>query len=153
MVSSRTLSRGKSLAVTQLSALRGRPHIPGLSRRIARTVYTLYTTPAPVKLQILPLPEMKASPRLTRGFERGERVVIRVGGKPVEAFRGETISTALMTAGIWRFRSSPRDGTPRGPFCLMGVCQECAIRVDGKLQQACLVPVHDGLTLELEGAP
>jgi sarcosine oxidase subunit alpha len=35
----------------------------------------------------------------------------------------------------------------------MGVCQECAIYVDGTLQQACLTPVREGMSIELRGAP
>ena len=34
----------------------------------------------------------------------------------------------------------------------MGVCQECAIMINGRLQQACMVRVRDGLKVELRGA-
>ena len=71
----------------------------------------------------------------------------------MEAFSGESVAAALMGAGIWRLRQSPRQRAPRGAFCLMGVCQECAIRIDGALQQACLVPVREGMSVELKGVP
>jgi sarcosine oxidase subunit alpha len=35
----------------------------------------------------------------------------------------------------------------------MGACQECAIHVDGVLKQACMVPVREGMIVELRGAP
>jgi len=41
----------------------------------------------------------------------------------------------------------------RGAFCFMGVCQECAIHVDGAIRQACLTPVRAGLRVELRGVP
>ena len=66
---------------------------------------------------------------------------------------GETLATALAAAGILRLRLSPRARTPRGAFCFMGVCQECAIHVDGVLRQACMVPVREGMIVELRGAP
>jgi len=54
-----------------------------------------------------------------------------------------------MAAGIYRLRHSPHGGAPRGAFCLMGVCQECVVKVHGKLAQSCMVAVDDGLNVEL----
>ncbi len=39
----------------------------------------------------------------------------------------------------------------RGAFCHMGVCQECALHVDGVLRQACLTPVRPGMAVERRG--
>ena len=80
-------------------------------------------------------------------------VTIRVDGEPVQAVEGEMLAAALMAAGLWELRKSPRLGAPRGAFCLMGVCQECAIHVDGRLAQACLTPVTERLAVELRGVP
>lgn len=80
---------------------------------------------------------------------RGAPVVILVDGLPVAAHAGEMLAAALLAAGVVELRSSPNAGTPRGAFCLMGVCQECVVRIDGKLRQACMVTVRDGLNVEL----
>lgn len=85
--------------------------------------------------------------------EASDRVSIRVDGRPVDACRGEMLAAALMAAGIWRLRDSPGQHQPRGAFCLMGVCQECRVRVDGAVQQACLVTVEAGLEVALGGGP
>ena len=61
---------------------------------------------------------------------------------------GETVAVALLCAGRLDVRRSPRTGGPRGAFCMMGVCQECLVRVDGVLRQACLTPVEDGMRVE-----
>jgi aerobic-type carbon monoxide dehydrogenase small subunit (CoxS/CutS family) len=53
---------------------------------------------------------------------------------------------------VLRLRDSPRDGTPRGALCFMGVCQECVVRIDGATVQACLVPVRAGLDVRLKGS-
>lgn len=87
------------------------------------------------------------------GYQRGATVQLIVDGRTIAAHDGEMLAAALMAAGLWRLRTSPRKGTGRGAFCLMGVCQECAIFVDGRLQQACRVEVRDGMHLELRGAP
>ena len=75
-----------------------------------------------------------------------------VDGVAVEAPAGECLAVSLACAGRLRLRSSPRAGTARGAFCFMGVCQECAIRVDGELRQACLTPVRAGMTVSLQGS-
>ena len=91
--------------------------------------------------------------RIDRGVARPAPVAFTVDGAPVSAPEGEPLATALACAGLLALRTSPRAGAPRGAFCYMGVCQECAIYVDGVLRQACLTPVRAGLTVELRGAP
>lgn len=75
-----------------------------------------------------------------------------VDGVPVRAPEGECLAVSLACADILHLRSSPRAGGPRGAFCFMGACQECAIQVDGELRQACLTPVRAGMTISLRGS-
>ena len=75
-------------------------------------------------------------------------VVFRWNDSEVRCRAGETIATALLCAGQLTLRRSPRAGEPRGAFCMMGVCQECLIRVDGVVRQACLTPAVDGMRVE-----
>ena len=86
------------------------------------------------------------------GVGRGARISILVDGSHVEAFGGETLAAALLAANILKLRTSPRDSGIRGAFCFLGVCQECAIIVDGAVQQACLIPVVDGMVVNLRGS-
>ncbi len=69
---------------------------------------------------------------------------------PVEP--GEVLSAALLARGRRALRESPRRGEARGAFCMMGICQECAIRVDGRIRRACLTVVRDGMVVTLQGA-
>ncbi|MDE1568863.1 (2Fe-2S)-binding protein [Aquabacter sediminis] len=78
-------------------------------------------------------------------------VTILVDDVAVPARAGEMLTTALARNGLLRLRRSPKAGGPRGAFCHMGVCQECALHVDGVLRQACLTPVREGLTVERRG--
>ena len=66
-------------------------------------------------------------------------------GDILPAYRGESIAAAL--AASHRVASGQRrDGTPRGGFCGMGVCQECLVDVDGRPSvRACMTPVLDGM--------
>lgn len=82
---------------------------------------------------------------------RPARVEITVNDRPLRAYPDESVATALLAAGIASFRHSRRGGHPRGPFCLMGSCQECLVRVEGRRVPACQTPVQAGLTVTLEG--
>ena len=79
------------------------------------------------------------------GAPRGCAVTLFFDGQPIGAFEGENVACALFAAGVRTLRSSPRGGTPRGMFCLMGSCQECVVLVDGRRTTACQEPVRDGM--------
>jgi predicted molibdopterin-dependent oxidoreductase YjgC len=79
------------------------------------------------------------------GVERGRAVRFRFDGRVVAGYEGESLACALACAGIRSLRASPRSGAPRGMFCHMGSCQECVVRVDGRLAPACQEPVREGV--------
>lgn len=78
-------------------------------------------------------------------------IAIVVDGRQVQARDGQSVAAALYAAGIMWLRSSPREGTPRGAFCMMGVCQECVVVIDGVRVPGCQVAVQDGMTVRLHG--
>ena len=71
-----------------------------------------------------------------------------VDGEAIEACSGETIGGALLLAGRRGLRRTARRDEPRGLYCVMGVCWECAVRVDGRSVRACVVPATPGLSVE-----
>jgi sarcosine oxidase subunit alpha len=76
-------------------------------------------------------------------------VKINVDGNVIEAYEGETIAAALLSAGIRIFRLSQKHKEPRGIFCGMGVCYDCLVTVDGlHAIRACLTPVVEGMQVE-----
>ena len=67
-------------------------------------------------------------------------------GIEVEAAAGETVAAALIAAGHRSFSPSQVAGVPRGPYCLMGVCFDCIVRIDGiPNRQACMTEVAAGM--------
>ena len=80
-------------------------------------------------------------------------VTITVDGAPLQVPSGEPLATALLCAGHLRLRHSPNGGGARGAFCFMGVCQECAVHVDGRLTQSCQTAARAGMIVRLGGAP
>jgi predicted molibdopterin-dependent oxidoreductase YjgC len=83
--------------------------------------------------------------RIEGAVERPAPVAFTLDGARIEGVPGESIAAALLAAGIRTFRTAPRSGAARGPLCLMGVCQECVLRVDGRVVAACVEPVRAGI--------
>lgn len=81
-------------------------------------------------------------------------VTIMFEGEPLEVPEGETVAAAMSIAGRGATRTTPVSGAPRQAYCLMGVCFECLMVIDGQSdQQACMVTVRDGMTVQRqEGA-
>jgi NADH dehydrogenase/NADH:ubiquinone oxidoreductase subunit G len=78
-------------------------------------------------------------------------LTVTVDGAPVAARAGESVAAALLAAGKLRFRDTPASGAARGPYCMMGVCFDCLVAIDGAGNlQACMVPVRDGMAIETQ---
>jgi predicted molibdopterin-dependent oxidoreductase YjgC len=80
-----------------------------------------------------------------------DQVTFTFDGIPIAASAGDSVAAALLAAGIRSCRMTPVSGAPRGPYCMMGVCFECLVRIDGVgNRQGCLVPVQDGMKVETQ---
>ncbi|HEY6982235.1 (2Fe-2S)-binding protein [Reyranella sp.] len=83
--------------------------------------------------------------------ETGSAITIEIDGKAVRAQSGDTVAAAMLAAGIEHCRTTPVSGASRAPYCLMGVCFECLVTIDGVgSRQGCLVPVRDGMRIETQ---
>lgn len=86
--------------------------------------------------------------------ETGRVVRVTVDGREVEAREGDSVAAALLAAGVMHCRTTPVSGAPRGPYCLMGVCFECLVAIDGVgNRQGCLTRVADGMAVESQPGP
>ena len=89
-------------------------------------------------------------------FKRSEQdkrppVQIFVDGVAVAARQGDTVSAALLASSCDARRLTAVSGTPRLPYCMMGVCFDCLVTIDGVgSRQACLVPVREGMAVETQ---
>ena len=76
-------------------------------------------------------------------------VTITLDGAPVGVRAGDTVAAALLAASDEACRTTPVGGVPRAPYCMMGVCFDCLVVIDGVgNRQACLTPVRDGMVVE-----
>jgi hypothetical protein len=77
------------------------------------------------------------------------RIAVRIDGAPFEGRQGDSVATVLLLAGKVGCRKSFVSGEPRGPYCMMGVCFECLVRVDGiDGLQACMIPIRPDMRIE-----
>lgn len=78
----------------------------------------------------------------------GATVTIEFDGAPLTVPAGVSLAAALLASGVTRFRSTPVSGAARAPYCMMGVCFECLMEVDGQPgRQTCQLTVRDGMTV------
>jgi sarcosine oxidase subunit alpha len=96
---------------------------------------------------------VQAAPKFTR-LPYGNalaRVTLVIDGRNVEAREGDTVAAALLAAGLEHCRTTPVSGAPRAPYCMMGVCFDCLVEIDGVgNRQACLVRVREGMRVAVQ---
>lgn len=91
------------------------------------------------------------------GYIREEKSVtrqlvsFRLDGAQVSGFLGESVACAVGALGVTTLRHAPRSGDARGAFCMMGVCQECVCRIDGRRREACRTPLAEGMEVDTIG--
>lgn len=76
----------------------------------------------------------------------GGTVTVDIEGKQVQVPAGETVAAAVLVSGLDHTRTTPVSGARRAPLCMMGVCFDCLMEIDGiPNRQACQVVVADGM--------
>lgn len=82
--------------------------------------------------------------------ERNDTVTILVDDIPVTVPAGISVAAAVLGhhhAG--ETYTNPVDGSPRAPYCLMGVCFECMMEINGEPNiQSCLITVQEGMIVK-----
>ncbi len=78
----------------------------------------------------------------------GGTMEIMIDGNTVAVPAPGTVASALLALGHDAFRATPASGVVRGPFCMMGVCFDCLVTIDGVAnRQACLEPLREGMRI------
>ncbi|MDA1286558.1 MAG: (2Fe-2S)-binding protein [Rhodobacterales bacterium] len=75
-------------------------------------------------------------------------VFVSFGGENMHLPEGANLAAALLGTGVLTFRNSAISGAPRGPFCMMGACYDCRVKVAGETVQACMTIVRAGMVVE-----
>ena len=80
-----------------------------------------------------------------------QTVKILIEGKTITVPLGETVAAAMLAGGFEYVRTTPVSRSRRAPYCMMGVCFDCLVEIDGiPNQQACQTLVRDGMRVNLQ---
>jgi D-hydroxyproline dehydrogenase subunit gamma len=78
-------------------------------------------------------------------------VEVFVDGAAVRVPEGASAAAAVLLAGAPLIRETSVSGAPRLPYCMMGVCFDCLVVIDGLgNRQGCLVPLREGMVVETQ---
>lgn len=81
----------------------------------------------------------------------GRELCFTLDGEAMLGREGDTVASAMLAAGRRSFRRTAVSGGERGPWCMMGVCHDCLVVLDGVAStQACLVLLRDGMTIDTQ---
>jgi sarcosine oxidase subunit alpha len=91
--------------------------------------------------------------RQGESIRRDRPVTFRFERRPVAAFDGDTVGSALAAAGVTITARSIRYHRPRGLSCMTGACANCLMRIDDVPNvRACIEPVREGMRVERQNA-
>jgi len=90
--------------------------------------------------------------QIADNIHRNRSIAITLNGAVVSAYAGETLATIILAEQITAFNRT-QSGKPRAPYCNMGTCFECQVKViepgssTYRWLRACVTPAIDGMTV------
>lgn len=81
----------------------------------------------------------------------GTKLRLSIDGQEFDVPSGISVAAAMLLCGSVKTRDTPVSASPRLPYCMMGVCFDCLVTIDGLAnQQACQVEVETGMSVEYQ---
>ena len=78
-------------------------------------------------------------------------VTITIENRQVKVPANDSVAAAMLASGVVTARITPISSAQRGPYCMMGICFECLVEIDGvPNQQACQTQVRDGMHVTVQ---
>lgn len=85
-------------------------------------------------------------------LQNSTRVRVWLDDSSLDLPKDMNLAAALLLVGVKNFRYTHVSGTPRAPFCMMGTCFECRVKVNGVTRLACMLKVEKGLRIYRAGS-
>lgn len=74
------------------------------------------------------------------------QATITIDDKAVEAEEGEPVAAVILRHAPFTSRTTPVSGQARAPYCMMGVCFDCLVEIDGRTSvRSCMARVRPGM--------
>ena len=74
-------------------------------------------------------------------------VSVVLDNQTVSLPRDLSVAAGLLEQGELVSRISPASGDARAPHCLMGICCECMMEIDGVKRRACMTRPESGMVI------
>ena len=78
---------------------------------------------------------------------QAQSLTLHINGNAIQVVPGTTVAAAMAQTSVPVTRISV-SGQPRTPVCGMGICQECRVRIDGRVRLACQTLCASGMQVE-----
>jgi predicted molibdopterin-dependent oxidoreductase YjgC len=89
--------------------------------------------------------------RMNNTITESQPVTLTVEGREIIASQGDTVAAAMLGAGFTTTRITPVKEEPRAPYCMMGICFDCLVEIDGiPNQSACQILVREGMRVKIQ---
>ncbi len=89
--------------------------------------------------------------RMNNSITGSKTVRLTIEGKEIVAFQGDTVATAMLVSGFAYTRITPVKEKRRAPYCMMGICFDCIVEINGiPNQRACQILVQDGMCVKIQ---
>jgi predicted molibdopterin-dependent oxidoreductase YjgC len=86
-----------------------------------------------------------------RQIDQTSTIKLNIEGSECEVPVGVSVAAAVLLQGVSKVRLTPVSNSPRLPYCMMGICFECLMTIDGvPNQRACQLEVHENMTIEIQ---
>ena len=88
---------------------------------------------------------MKIVSRFLPRPEAAIAITMTLDDLPIIAQSGDTVAAVVLAHSGDAFRTTGKD-TPRAAYCMMGVCFECLLEINGRANvQGCMTLAEDGM--------
>lgn len=83
--------------------------------------------------------------------DAGDKVRVFLNGEAIDVAKGISAAAVALSHNLPFTRTTPVSGSKRAPFCMMGVCYECLMVIDGKPNsRACATYVEEGMRIDTQ---
>ncbi|MBJ7536075.1 (2Fe-2S)-binding protein [Marinomonas transparens] len=84
-------------------------------------------------------------------IRESEAIQVSINGKKVMVQPNDSVAAAILLSGVDVNRKTPVSGKKRAPYCMMGVCFDCLVRVNGEENiQGCMVKVEANMDIQTQ---
>jgi predicted molibdopterin-dependent oxidoreductase YjgC len=84
-------------------------------------------------------------------YDETTAIHLTLNQQKIKVAKGTTVAAAALSHGVHFTRTTPVSGAKRAPFCMMGVCFDCLMVINGRPnQRGCGTIVEEGMQVEIQ---